>query len=227
MRTRNPDRRLRAVVAAAVQPEHRLEAALWRLLRNQPCDNEDVEYAYELHSTTVTRQVLQAWLVAGASDENIHRWLGVTADVLAAYRHLFFDVLVFRDRLDLLAWIEERRDDPNMSPYALQLLHIAFQGGVEPLAFQFSGGQFAVDPQRALEQMMTEAYFRSQAGRGCSVGSKEAQAALAQMNAATKAAQLAGKKGGPDVQQLLLKLRYRELTTPVDQTVAAEDNILH
>ena len=226
MRTRNPDQRYRAIAAATTPPEHTCERGLWDALHTTTISDARVTWALEIFNASFEREILQAWLLARATDENVEKWLRVPPDVTQVYRHLFFNVNVFRDELDLLSWVREFETEKRGSQYGTQLLRDAVQGGVEKLCWIFGHNTYVVDPEIVKQRVMTDTYIRSLAGRGHGIISKEVQAALAHGNTALKAAQIAGRTTLPDAQAFLLKLRYREMTEPVTTTIEKEE-ILH
>lgn len=234
MRSRNPAHRytaLHAAVHAAVQPdalvpEHPLELALWNLLRQQAATDDAVEYAHEIFTGTTEREIMQAWLLANATDVDIFQWLRVPEAVTRAYRFLFFDCHVFRDELNVLRWVREYETHQNGTPYGAKLLQTALHGGVDQLAWLFGRGTAVVDPNRVVNTVMTDAFFRSRAHRGASIASEEVRAAHGFMNTAFKAATAAGNRSAPDAGKLLINLRFREMTEPVAE-IAQQVEILH
>lgn len=226
MRVRNPDQCYRAVVEATEPPEHVYERGLWNALRSEPVKDPNVSWALEIFSTPFEREIFQAWLLARATEDDIEKWLRVPPEVTRVYTHLFFNVDIFRDELDLLSWVQEFEEERRGSAYGVKLLRDAVQSGMEKLCWIFGRNDYVVDPDRVKQRAMTDLYLRSLAGRGHGVTSREAAAALAHSNAALKAAQLVEQTSAPDAQAFLLKLRYREMTEPVTKT-AETNEILH
>ena len=226
MRVRNPDQCYRAVVEATEPPEHAYERGLWNALHSEPVEDPSISWALEIFSVPFEREIFQAWLLSRASETDIERWLRIPPEVTRVYAHLYFNVEIFRDELDLLSWVQEFEAEKRGSAYGIQLLRDAVQSGMEKLCWVFGRNDYVVDPDRVKHRAMTDLYLRSLAGRGHSATSKEAAAALAHSNAALKAAQLVGQTTAPDAQAFLLKLMYRDETEPV--TKAAQNNeILH
>lgn len=223
MRTRNPDRRYRAVKAAAGPLDHEFEVGLWHVLRGNPDGHENVAYAYELF-TTRAKDIVQAWIVARAEDQEISKWTTIPVPVLKVYRHLFFDIHAFRDELDIICWIQEYEFIG--TPDAVQMLQMAITNGPEVMAWMYGRGRATMDPQRVQEQLMTDAYHRGRSHRGLPISSKEAQAAHAFMGTAIKVAQVLGKTHAPDVTQLLIKLQHRDRSIPIEEAVQ-QGEVLH
>ena len=226
MRTRNPDHRYRVVCRASEEPSHGIEAALWKIRRGEEITGV-AKWAHEIYASVFEREVMQAWVLARASDDVIQRWLRIPPEVTQAYRYLFFDVEVFRDELDILSWVHEYEQERQGSDLGVQLLHIAVMEGVDKLTFLYGRGESEMDPDKVQYVVMTEAYHRGRAHRGASVSSKEAQAAHSFMNTAAKIAQGLGKKGAPDLGGLRLKLKFNDQTEPVADAAERGEVILH
>jgi len=186
-----------------------------------------VNWAHEIYASLLQREIMQAWILSRAPDDVIQRWLRIPGEVTQAYRHLFFDVDIFRDELDILCWIHEYEQFREGSEHGVQLLQIAQMEGVDKLAFLYGRGEAEMDPDKVQYVVMTEAYHRGRAHRGASVSSKEAQAAQSFMNTAAKIAQGLGKKGSPDLGGLRLKLKFNDQTEPVAEAAERGEVILH
>ena len=226
MRTRNPAHRYKDVMGAFVAPKHMYERSLWIILNRHTTEDDYVPWAFEIFSERFEREIFQAWLVARATDADIEKWLRIPPLVTQIYRHLFFDIETFRDELDLLSWVKEYENDKQGTAFGAQLLRDAIQNGLEKLCWTFGHNTFIIDPETVKQRTMTDMYMRSLAGRGHSITSGEANAALAHGNSALRAAQLVGRTTTPDAQAFLLKLRYREMTETAT-TVAQKEEILH
>ncbi len=227
MRTRNPDNCLRAVKKALVEPEGSLEAALWNILKATAVPRDEVVYhAYEIYTKMAERECLQAWIIAHATNDEIRTWLRIPPEVTKAYRYLFFDILVFRDELDVLSWISEYERHDLGTDEGVDLLQTALREGVDKLSWVFGRGKAVMDPMVVQEKTMTDAFHRSRAHLGEKLSSKQATVAHAFMGTAVKVAQVLGKTGAPDVNSLILRLKHRDLTENVDDVTATEE-ILH
>lgn len=226
-RRNNPDHRFREVKRATAVPENSYEASLFRLRAGTATQqDDDVAYAYEIYSKELERESLQAWIVAEAMNDDITKALGVPAEVIRAYRHLFFDLEAFRDQLDLMSWIAEREEAEDTSERGIALLRTAYDEGLDKIKWLFGRGKVTIDPLRVQEQLMADAYHRSRAHRGAKISSKEAAACNSYAATAQKIAMNLGEKTPGDGNQLMIKLKFNEQTTPVTE-VAAREEILH
>lgn len=221
MARREPDARYHAALHARECPEHQIEGALWQAAHQVGSPSEAVLRAAEIYEDVFEREMLQAWVVAGAPDNEIERRLLVMSETVKAFRHLCFDVSVFRDRLELLRWVRQYTGSDDGRLY----LQTAVLHGVEPLAW-LCGLDANVDPQRVMQGVMSDSFFRGLAHRNASVASKEASAAHAFQKTALSTAQALMRRGPPDIGSLIIKLKHRDLTAPVENEVR-EGAILH
>lgn len=185
--------------------------------------NDHVLRALELF-TDSERDIMQAWLVAGATDVQIKDAIGLAEETTQAYRHLFFDMTVFRDQLDLIKWVRQYTEENEEANTAV--LQNALVMGVPYLTWVYSRGEIEIDPDVVKRQVMADAYFRGRTNRMHSMTSKEAQIAHQYMSTAFKASQVLGEKSQGDMNQILIKLRYRDMTETVTEA-AADEEILH
>jgi hypothetical protein len=212
MPRRSPDHRAIAVSKAREQPEHALEKALWRLRRGMDSDDA-VARAVEL-SESRARDCLHGWLLATPKDDEISRRTRVPIDVILAYRHLFFDVAVFRDHLDLVDWARAAGEAPNATPESTQYVRWAIMYGVEAVAYM-SGLPVSIDPGMVQSQAMTDGHFRALMGREAGLDSATAREALKhQQMAVAQAAILAKRSPGTD--SVAIKLKHREMTSSIE-----------
>lgn len=223
MLVRNPNARYLATKRATEPPEHPYERALWDACHEYEAD-ANVTRALEIYLSDTERETLTAWFLARASDEELHHHLRLSEAVVKAYRHLFFDFNVFRDELDVIRWVREY--EKASSDYGAKLAQNAMMFGVDYLAWLHARGGSQLDPEMVQRNIMADAYFRGRQSRNFALGSKEAAMALQFMGTAQKAAQTMGQTRAPDMKQLLIKLRYRDMTEPVTEAVKQEE-ILH
>lgn len=226
MRRRDPAHRYEAVKNATGAPVHALEATLFEH-RRSPGDRIPSSYAEEIYLDTFEREVMQAWIASGADDAYVEQVLEVPAVVTQAYRHLFFDMGVFRDRLDLLSWVRTYPQQTSASKEGAALLQMATMRGPKALAWVYGRGAVDIDTTDVLKHAMADAFFRGQTSREHSLSSKEASVAQALMSNAVKIAGVLDQKKPSDVNALALKLRYRELTTPANHAQQTGEELLH
>jgi hypothetical protein len=190
MPRRSPDHRGLAVLRAAETTEpfdatHPYERGLHTLVTEGVVIQEDVADAYDLYVVPEQRHVVNALLLAKATDTQIELALDLPGLVLPAYRHLFFDRHVFRHALDVGAWVRALPQGPR------ELYVLAIERGPEALADMFRIGERALpDPKKILRHVLADQYTRFQEHRGQELTSTVAQAALKTGRDAVKTALL-------------------------------------
>lgn len=224
------------------KPHHRLLAVKAAVRRQRPLAEDDtsvralfdrittgrttnaaVTRAAEIYESAYQRQVMQAWIVARATDAEIEKTLRIPPLVSEVYRHLFFDLAVFRDELELLDWVQSYDGDM----LGRTLLQQAIVSGVPGLQWQFGrAGDLKLDPKAVVNQAMVDAHFRSRAGRLSGVASKEAVAAHGYSKTALMAASTLKENETNLLQELLIKLQHADRTTPITAEERPDD-ILH
>lgn len=223
MPRREPDHRARFVAAARSEPEHVYERALWRCRRGAEIDDV-VARAIELHESAA-RDCLRGWLLACDKDEDIRERTRVPIDVLKAYRHLFFDVTVFRDHFDLVEWAKRLANDATSTPEGLQYVRWAVMYGIEAIAYM-SGLPVYLDARHVQEQAMIEGHFRGLAGRDAQLDSPTAREALKHRQLATSQAAVLAKAAPPSARDFAVKLKHREMTSSIE-VVDKTTEVLH
>lgn len=217
---RRPDHRWLAVKTALAEPAHVVEAACWRLIHGLEM-SPAVDRAKEIYDEEFERERLQPWLIAGAEDNDIRDRTELPIEVTRAYRHLFFDVSVFRDMFDKQLWVHRYQG----SPEGLAYLQKAVIYGVEAIA-HVMGAQVKLDPQHVVEHSMRETFFRGQALRHAKLGSVDAAAAHSMLKSAVDASQLMNKTRPANITDIMFKLKNREMTVNVEDDQLAGE-ILH
>src|SRR5882672_11020380 len=154
---------------------------------------------------------MRGWLLATSNDDEISRRTRLSFDVIRAFRHLFFDVTVFRDHIDLIEWVRETGEAPDAAPGSTQYVRWAVMYGVEAVAY-LSGLPVAIDPGVVQTQAMVDGHFKALMGREAGLDSGVAREALKhQQMAVAQAAALAKK--APMTESVALKIKHREMTS--------------
>jgi hypothetical protein len=204
-----------------------IEAAFWRLTRGKPADDSHVEWAYDIYREVTEREILQAFILAKATDAEVYETLRVPVPVTQVYRHLFFDADAFRDELQILSWIRLYEENNEGTAHGTQLLKMALMLGVKGLRWLYGRDSSYAEPAEIQRQVMTDAYFRGQAHRMYAINSPEAKAAMNMLNTALKvASQLSKKTDNTGIKALAIRLRHREMTTSIEE-VRPDDAPLH
>ena len=221
-RERSPDDRYIAALNSPHEPANGYEALLWRhKVQNVPDDV--LERVVDIYEDNFEREMLQAWIIAGASDEDISTRGGMSIDVLAPYRHLCCNVFAFRDRFELMRWVNMYKGSRSGKIMLERALHF---DGVEAIA-HLSGRQTKLTPDHVNEQAMRESYFRGISTlRASSISGPDALAAHQLVKTAVSAAAAAQNRGAPDMSEVIMKIKHREVTWHVED-IAPNGEILH
>lgn len=216
---RRIDERFRAALLAPAEPENPFERALWQFRYNGVAADAIIRVV-DMYEDTFERELLQAWIIAGADDQMINARMGASLDMLPAYRHLCCNTSVFRDRFELLRWVRSYQGTDAGKILLEKAVHF---DGIEGIA-HLCGLPTHLDPAYVNEQVMRETYFRgSTTLRSSDISSKEANDAHAMLRSAMSAAQAAGKRSAPNMAETLLKLKHREMTFKADEVVPREE----
>jgi hypothetical protein len=197
--------------------DHPFEVPLFYLVKTGSCHSPDVEEAYSIYITDEQRHVIDAALIAKASDEDLRTELSIGPTVMAAYRHLFFDRTVFRHDLDVATYIHQLEiEDEVRSIYTCAVQ----QGADVLLAKHHIGPRAPLDPKEVLRRTLAAFYERSQAHRGEQITSEAARESLKWAKEAVNASVVLIDKGSNQAEAALKDLR---LTLEVrNQTVTLE-----
>ncbi len=214
-----PDVRYHAALRVAALPAHPYEAELWTFQATGVA-SDAILRVVDAYEDTFERELLQAWIIAGATDDDLHTRLGMAYEMLAPYRHLCCNLTVFRDKLELLRWARLYQGSTEGKLLLARALHL---DGVEAVA-HFCGLPTNLDAAHVNEQVMRETYFRGIGTlRNSTLSSAEAAASHALLKTSTAAAMATQKRGAPNVRDALLKLKNRELTYKINEVVPREE----
>lgn len=219
MRSR-PDQRWLAVKASSTEPPQPIEATCWRHVHQIEL-SPAVDRAKEIYDEQFERERLQPWLIAGADDRDIWERTGLPTEVTRVYRHLFFDVSVFRDMFDKQLWVHRYQGTAEGMAY----LQKAVLYGIEAVA-HVMGAVVKLDPNLVVEASMRETFFRGQALRHAKLGSLEGAAAHSLLKSAVENSQLLTKTRPANITDIMFKLKSREMTLSVED-VQSDGEILH
>lgn len=165
---------------------------------------------------------MHGWLLATTCDDEISRRTRISEGVIKAYRHLFFDVTVFKDHFDLINWVRQLGQDGTTAE-ASQYIRWAVMYGVEAIAYM-SGLPVNLDPAMVQSQAMADGHFKALMGREASLDSGVAREALKhQQMAVTQAAVLAKKM--PGTESVAIRLKHRDMTSSIE--VIDQTEVLH
>ena len=204
---------------------------LLRVMRGKkvPKKDQDLAYAYDKYRSTLTRAILNSFLLANTTYDIIREATGIPMPVLAEYQRYFFDVTVFRDKMERIEFVEQ--ECRYCAPQEAMFLKAAIQNGPDYLVWVLNGKP-KHHPRDVIEHHMMEGYFRSQAHRGTEITSDVALQAHRWSQTSHRAASDLQRLDPRDDQDALAELQLK-LTTE-DKTINQEtedaprpEDILH
>jgi hypothetical protein len=201
-------------------------AALYMLLAGQPCPDSAVEYAHDIYAVVRHRETLDAFLLARTPIEKIVSCLEINFEVITTYADLFMDMQVFRNRLELMTYVQ----DYDGTDEGKELASAGVRVGHDYLLWALGSSQ-EVDPRVVVRRTMADAYFRGMAHKGNSLTSLVAKEALRWSTTAIRNAQVIeqldprGSKEG--FEELRLTLVGVDETRPALSSPVPVGEILH
>jgi hypothetical protein len=179
-----------------------------------PKKDADLVYAWDKYQSPLTRNILNAFLLADATYDIIREATGIPLAVLKEYQKYFFDVDVFRDKMERIEFVEQ--ECLHAAPQEAQFLKAAIQSGPDYIVWILNG-QPKCAPREVIEHHMMEGFFRSQAHRGTEITSEVARQAHRWGQTSHRAAADLQRLDPRDDQDALAELHLR--LTHDDETV--------
>lgn len=152
-----------------------IEAAFAAFLNDEPGASEAVRTAYELYDTPA-RHVLNALLLVRTDPVRIQADLGLDAEALAAYQHLFFDTKIFRNVFAAHAYMNQLQPDNTEEFQAYQFARS--HGGEALLARYRLGEPGPIDEEQLAARALSELSTRMTEHRAHSLTSAAARESL-------------------------------------------------
>ena len=176
-----PDHRFLAIKKAVqdgtFQEDDPVADAVARILQKDHNVPSEVLYAARIYSDPYKKEVFEAFFVAGGGPEDIERILLIERDVTEVYLQIFFDADVFQDRLDVESYVH-RYPTEHDDGYGKEVKMFALEMGLEYMSTVYSRGEYVISSDKALQEMISQAYILSKVRYGArldSPGSKESR----------------------------------------------------
>lgn len=225
---KRPDHRAEEISAGAeaATPE---EAEFAALLRGETV-SEQVKYAVEIYEDSYKSEVLEAFLLAGASSEIVYNHLRVPVPVVDTYRRLFFDLSVFRDELDVEAYTQTYPENTPGEKWGKDLKICAISLGLDYMTYRFGRNGGELDIQVALKQIIGNANMLAKVSKINPLDSNAtrearawAQTTLKALETWTKVAPMADKTDD----DFRVALQTIETTTNEQKSAIKKDDLVH
>lgn len=217
----------RGLSAPATAQLDATQQALRAVLLGAPGADAATAYAYDLFRTPSHRAALDAFVLAEATPETVNAVIGVSADVVRRYAHLFMDVSVFRNRLEMLTWASEYDGDA----YGKELCRAALTIGIDYLLWAFGKGDADLDARMVVRRTMVDSFYRGLAHRGNGLTAGVTKEAYKWWATAVRNAEIL-EKIDPRVskhaaEELKIALEARDDTLKPEDAPVTLDEILH
>jgi len=227
MKAQSPDHRYLETKAAADKkeacPTGKLEQALYLLLQGNAPD-ELVARAYDIYTHEFKREVLESFLLVGASPTEICSVIRVPEAVTETYGYLFFDNSIFTDDLDVINYAYTYK----RSKFGRELKRFAVDLGRECLKIRISRGAYNISAGVTQQGIRSTAFLMSQLVRVNQVDSNLANAALRWAQVGLRATEEGENKEADSLlEQLKMALETREETTSSERSGISPEDILH
>ena len=231
MRVR-PDHRYRAVLAAmnASQPvpSDPKSLALYGLLTKAPgFVSGDVAQAHDLHAEVEHRCVVDAFLLTKSSHSEIASVLEMDLNVVDTYAHLYLDMAVFRNRLEIVSYSTRYDGDA----YGKELVRTAVNVGADYMHWAYGKPRDTFDPRRVVQHTMTDSFYRGMAHKGNALTTGVAKEAHKWWATAVKNAELSERLNPSTAKQAIEELRIalgkQDDTHTLDSFEVPVTDILH
>lgn len=119
---------------------------------------KELAHAYSIYMSTSKRERVEALLLAKATPADVLACLDIEPSITKVYHHLFFDTGVFESRLDRIQYAEEFEAEGPEDSGALWKTK-ALHEGLEYLKVLFGGVDYAVSPQKMIQQIINKSYL--------------------------------------------------------------------
>lgn len=200
------------------------ELELYNLFKEVvPAGDTPVSKALDINQKNYKREVMESFLLAGATSKEIEDAIGVMSEVTEAYTHLFFDTSVFEDRLDKI----EYANTYNRSEYGSQLKKVAVDFGKDALRIRMTAATSYVSPRTVQNEIRAVAYMLAQRAKTNPVDSDVAREARNWAVLALRAAESVEEEVTSGIEELSIALDARDEATNEDTSGIPAEEILH
>jgi hypothetical protein len=217
-----------ALAGTQPRPDDYRMRQLLEILEGSATETPTIRYAFDLFKDAEHRTVLDAFMLARCPTSLISTALEIPVEVIDAYAHLFMDMSVFRNKLEVLSYA---KDYPG-GPYAREMTRTAVTVGYEYLLWTYGNPtEDVVDSRYIVRKTMIDAFFRGQAHKGNALTSAMAKEAKAWTGMAVANAALIEKidprTAKAAVNELRIAIEGKDSTLTPDTAPVPVEDILH
>jgi hypothetical protein len=188
--------------------------------------NEEYDYACDLIRRPDDKDVVIAFFLSGANQEEISKSLKIPIPVLKIFEQLIIDTSVFRNKLELLRYAQQYKRQATKK--GAELIELGIVQGPLALVQYFRHGheEISVDPKMYAREMMQQAFYFGMLSRGNSIKSNVAKESLRWLAATSSLLKDYDRILGDahDSDEALLEIEKRKMTqTPMELGANVED----
>ena len=191
--------------------------------------NDALKYAWDKYQVNFERTVIESFLLADTTIEEMSRATGVSVAALTAYQDHIFDASIFRDRLERVSYVARCRGylPKDQQTY----LEAALTQGADYISWLLNR-QSVLPPRKVLEAAMTEGLYMGLAHRGTDPTSERAKQAQRWLQSGAQAATTLMRIDPHDDDDALEHLRIalmhkNHVTTPQMAGAPLPEDIVH
>lgn len=127
-------------------------------------EDDPCRMAHLLYSVPTACSILKGLFIAGASLEEVAEIVEVDVDTLDAFKNIFFDTKVFKNRLLTIAYIRSLVSDTEADKFNKQLLSWGYYLGSDYIAWKIGSPDKVLStksPMDAVSEVLRDASWRS------------------------------------------------------------------
>lgn len=191
---------------------------------NKQTAERDVTSAFDIYSHSFKREVMESFLLVGATIAEVEDILKVPESVTEIYAYIFFDPEVFENELDRISYAYTYAKDA----WGQELKKFSVDLGKESLKIKMSRGTYSIPASNVLDGIRSTAYMMGQMVHVNPMDSQAAQASLKWAQLGLRAASgedLAQDMGGLD--KVHIALEEKDETTNAEKSGIEQDKIIH
>lgn len=143
---------IREFARSKKQPDESFTEAMKLYLeycRTKTCPSQEAETAFLIFEDSTQREILEALILGGCPDEDIHTAFRVPVKSIHVYKELFFDIRNFRTDLERISYLEDYPDS-----FGRELKIRASNLGYEYVLYTYGNIVPKSSAQKALVQKM-------------------------------------------------------------------------
>lgn len=193
-------------------------------LRGGTTTPPEIKYAHSIYQDAWQREVVEAFLLAAASPAVLNDVLGIPPEVTAVYSRVYFDIDVFRNRLDVEAYAR-RYPESHDDGFGKKLKCAAVDLGLHYLCATYGKGSYKLPHVEILEDVISQSFVFSKipyTAQRTGAAAKEARQWSANLVNTIRALPEIRDSIRGDVNELRIKLKLVQEKSSVDDVDPAD-----